>query len=195
VGARWRSATAAMLVLPKLLRSRLILIAAGWIPSLIGRAAIIRVLRICCATCGISFPFFNLELSIEHFANDKVLRFGGHVFLTYKLGVHKPTGITQCSGTCSSRSAEPTELSKGGTGGTNLRAPSAIRGLKSHCIPNRFAPLVQAPRLSKPTKQGGKRLSLMEVNGVTCLSLRSHITFFGAPRIRPWCLSRGYRAR
>jgi hypothetical protein len=74
--------------------------------------------------------------------------------------------------------------------------PSAIRGLKSHCNLNRFAPLVQAPRLSKASKHGGgEPLSLMEVNGVTCLPLRSHIAFSGAPRIRSRSLSRGYRPR
>jgi len=61
VGPSATAAAAAMLVLhPKLLRSRLILIAARWIPNLVGRIAIVRVLRVRGATCGISFPFFNL---------------------------------------------------------------------------------------------------------------------------------------
>jgi len=56
--------TAAMLVLhPKLLRSRFILIAARCIPGLVGRCAIVRILRVRCPTCGISFPFFNLGSS------------------------------------------------------------------------------------------------------------------------------------
>ena len=56
------SATGALLLIlhPKLLRSRLILIAAGWIPRFVGCSAVICVLWICCATCGITFPFFNL---------------------------------------------------------------------------------------------------------------------------------------
>ena len=91
----------------------------------------------------------------------------------------------------------PTELSKGEVRRqTDLKVPSAIRGLKSHCNLNRFAPLVQAPRLSKASKhEGGEPLSLMEVNGVTCLSLRSHIAFFSAPRIRTGCLCMGYCPR
>jgi len=85
------SATGAVLLIlhPKLLRSRLILIAAGWIPRLVGCSAVARVLWICSATCGITFPFFD------------------------KLCVHEPTGITQCPGTCVGRSAETTEVSKG----------------------------------------------------------------------------------
>jgi hypothetical protein len=56
------AAAAAMLVLhPKLLRSRLILIAARCIPCLVARFAIVRVLRVRRATCSISFPFFNLK--------------------------------------------------------------------------------------------------------------------------------------
>jgi hypothetical protein len=59
--AERQSATAAVLVLhPKLLRNRLILIAARCIPGLITRFTIVRVLRVRGATCGISFPFFNL---------------------------------------------------------------------------------------------------------------------------------------
>jgi hypothetical protein len=90
----------------------------------------------------------------------------------------------------------PTALSKGGSEKTDLEVPSAIRGSKSHCNLNRFAPLVQAPLLSKSSKhKGGEPLSLMEVNGVTCLSLRSHIAFFSAPRIRTGCLWMGYCPR
>ena len=57
------STTAAMLVLH--LRSRLILIAASCKPGLVGRGAVTSVLRIRCATCGISFPFFYLGSSIK----------------------------------------------------------------------------------------------------------------------------------
>lgn len=58
------SATAALLVLhPKLLRGRLVLIAARRIPCVVGGGTIVRVFRICCAPCGIPFPFFNLWLS------------------------------------------------------------------------------------------------------------------------------------
>jgi hypothetical protein len=63
VGSRSKveaSATAAaMLVL------HLILIAARCIPGLVDRCAVVRVLRVRCATCGISFPFFNLGSSIK----------------------------------------------------------------------------------------------------------------------------------
>ena len=75
-GSNVVSTTAAMLVLhPKLLRSRLILIAARCKPGLVGWGAITRVLRVRCATCGISFPFFDLGSSIT-IANDKLLGLG-----------------------------------------------------------------------------------------------------------------------
>jgi hypothetical protein len=89
-------------------------------------------------------------------------------------------------------SAEPHGAIKRGSKETNLRVPFAIRGLKWHCNLNMFAPLVQASRLSKASKHGCEPLSLMEVNGVTCLSLRSHIAFFSAPRIRSGSLCMGY---
>ena len=106
------SATGAMLFLPKLLRSRLILIATRCIPCFVGRGTVVCVLRVCCATCGIAFPFFYLWSSANKVFANKVLHFGRHVFLTYKLGVHEPAGITQRSGTCVGRSAEMTEVSK-----------------------------------------------------------------------------------
>jgi hypothetical protein len=79
VGAKLKvasaTASAAMLVLhPKLLRSRLILIAARCIPGLVGRRAVVRVLRVRCATCGISFPFFNLGSSIKR---SQMIRYHG----------------------------------------------------------------------------------------------------------------------
>jgi hypothetical protein len=65
VWSKVASASAMVILHPKLLRCRLVLIAARRISCVVGRGTIVRVLGIRCATCGIPFPFFNLWLSKE----------------------------------------------------------------------------------------------------------------------------------